>query len=179
MIPEYRLKDSIFKTNLTLHIYLVKGYKTSNSHMAHINHQNILSITSNSMATKPLHTLYLCASLLLSLCIHISLAHRVSLTSVAQRNGPNQDVCCSIDGNCGPCNGGNGNCCSTSWGFCYTCAAPPTYNMDFNERDITQGNEPGFSQEVFGEGERRKMEEHCPPHNGEPPAKIVGDLNDD
>ena len=51
--------------------------------------------------------------------------------------------------------------------------------MDFNERDITQGNEPGFSQDMLGERERRKMEEHCPPHDGEPPAKIVGDLNDD
>ncbi|KMS97981.1 hypothetical protein BVRB_4g096980 [Beta vulgaris subsp. vulgaris] len=95
------------------------------------------------MTRKPMHLLYLCLFLILALCIHLSLAHRASLTSLIHHNDPNQDGCCSIDGNCGPCNGGNGNCCQAG-DFCYTCAttSPPAYILDSMEGNVAQNSEP-------------------------------------
>lgn len=82
---------------------------------AYLNQQNRTGLA--TMAIKPIHILYLTLFTLL----HLSLAHRESLTSYTNPpNDQNQQGCCSFDGNCGPCNGGNGKCCQFGF-FCYTC----------------------------------------------------------
>uniref|UniRef100_A0A803MHB8 Uncharacterized protein n=1 Tax=Chenopodium quinoa TaxID=63459 RepID=A0A803MHB8_CHEQI len=74
--------------------------------------------------------------------MNLSLAHRVSLASYIPRHDPNQEGCCSIDGNCGPCYGGNVKCCQFG-DFCYTCdtKSPPPFHLDFIKGNAAQGLE--------------------------------------